>query len=397
MTSDKRITVCFPFAGDSLGGSHISTLGLLRKLDPTQFRIIIITEILDGKIARFFDEFERIQDPAPPKQSFAPGKPFGPLKFARTFTGVLPRRSLLRKLGADIVHTNDGRTHAAWGLATRLAGIHLVWHHRADPNALGLRLLAPLLASRVLTVSSFSLPRRKFFSAANKAEVVHSPFDTKLEVDREEAQRALRDKINASDNVLILGYFGSFVPRKRPLLFVDTMSALREILDRPVIGLMFGEAKHPEMDDALRDHIEALNATEIVKIMGFMKPGAYWIAGCDQLVVPAVGEPFGRTLIEAMLVGTPVVAAESGGNIEALAGGLGLLVPPDDATALATVIASVSEDIALVTEMIHRARTNARERYCEERHTAQVTQVYFDLLDSSQGNRRTVGAQTRAI
>jgi glycosyltransferase involved in cell wall biosynthesis len=67
-----------------------------------------------------------------------------------------------------------------------------------------------------------------------------------------------------------------------------------------------------------------------VKLMGYRSPGPFWIAACDQLVVPAVGEPFGRTLVEAMLVGTPVVAARSGGNMEALEGGMGLLVEPDD-------------------------------------------------------------------
>ena len=62
-------------------------------------------------------------------------------------------------------------------------------------------------------------------------------------------------------------------------------------------------------------------------------------------MVPAIDEPFGRTLIEAMLIGTPVVATASGGNVEAIRDGRnGLLVPPEDAEALAIACRSLLSD-----------------------------------------------------
>ena len=48
-------------------------------------------------------------------------------------------------------------------------------------------------------------------------------------------------------------------------------------------------------------------------------------------MVTARGEPFGRTLIEAMHLGTPVIATRHGGNPEAIEDGRnGFLVDPDD-------------------------------------------------------------------
>src|SRR3546814_3577006 len=96
------------------------------------------------------------------------------------------------------------------------------------------------------------------------------------------------------------------------------VARLAEMSPRPVMGLMFGEARVPAMDIALRRRIAEKGVEDRVKPMGYRTPGPFWIAACDRLVVPAVGEPFGRTLVEAMLVGTPIVAARSGGNIEAL-------------------------------------------------------------------------------
>ena len=375
-----RKTICFPFAGDSIGGSHISLLGLLENLDPARFRILIVPEVPGGKIAQHFSAFEQLPDPASPSRSFTPGEAFSSSKFLSTLTGVPRRVRFLREHGVDLVHTNDGRTHATWSLAARAAGTPLVWHHRADPSALGLRLLAPLLASRVLTVSSFSLPKGKVWSAARKSQVVFSPFDTSISVDRDEARAIVLEAADLPEDALVLGYFGSFVPRKRPLLFVDTIKELRARLSRPVYGLMFGEAKVPEMDAKLRNHIRESGMEEGVKVMGFQKPGHVWIGGCDQLLVPAVGEPLGRTLVEAMLVGTPVVATNSGGNPEALAGRTGHLVEPESAEALAEGVQALLLNPAETERMIERAATSARDRFGKQRHTKSVTQVYEDLL-----------------
>ena len=205
--------------------------------------------------------------------------------------------------------------------------------------------------------------------------MIHSPFDTTLDVDRAKAREALIRELGVPRDTLLLGYFGAFVPRKRPLLFVDMIARLGEMTPRPVMGLMFGEARVPAMDIALRKRIAERGVEDRVKLMGYRTPGPFWIAACDRLVVPAVGEPFGRTLVEAMLVGTLVVAARSGGNVEALEGGIGLLVEPDDAAALALACADRGD----VHSMALRAQANARARFSGAAHCAAVSAIYEAL------------------
>ena len=375
----RRLTICYPFAGDSLGGSHFSLRGLLENLDQSRYRVLIVPENPDGAIAAHFSDFDQVADPARPSGSFVPGEKFSIRKYVSTLAGLRDRVRLLREHNVDIVHTNDGRTHASWSLAARLAGLPLVWHHRADPTALGLRFLAPLLASKVLTVSSFSLPKAGFWSAASKAEVIFSPFDTNISADRTEARARIVKEADLPQDALLLGIFGSFVPRKRPLLFVDLIAELRARLERPVYGLMFGEAKVPEMERTLRDHIARTGMEDWVRLMGFRTPGHDWIAGCDQLIVPAVDEPLGRTLVEAMLVGTPVVATRSGGNGEALAGNTGILVEPESPVSLADGVESVLANPTATQDMVERARKSARERFSTERHASSVMRVYEEL------------------
>ena len=379
---DRRLRICFPFSGDSLGGSHVSVRGLLLHLDPARYRAIVVPEVPGGRIAQHFTGQEQISDPGA-RGLFVPGEAFTPRKFARALLGLWPRMRFLRRHRIAIVHVNDGRTCANWALPARLAGAKLVWHHRGDPHALGLRWLAPLLAHRVLAVSAFALPPPGRWSARRKALVVHSPFDTDLAVDRAAARAALVQELDIAPDALILGFFGAFVPRKRPLLFVDLVARLRATLDRPVVGLMFGEARVPAMEVTLRHRIGHHGVGDRLRLMGHRTPGPFWIAACDQLVVPAVGEPFGRTLVEAMLVGTPVVAARSGGNVEALDGGIGVLVPPDDLSALAQACGRLGADTVAAAAMAQRAGAAARRRFSQAAHAMQVSEIYAQLCPST--------------
>lgn len=378
--AEDPIRICFPFSGDSVGGSHVSVQGLIDQLDPARYQATVVPEIPGGAIARTFADAAQLPDPVASGPGFVPGEAFGVRKALQTLGGIRRRARFLRNHRFDIVHVNDGRTSANWAVAARLAGARLVWHHRGDPDAMGLRLAAPMLADRVLTVSSFALPRPGVWSAARKAQVVHSPFDTSLTVDRDAARAALREELGFVSDPLVIGFVGSFVPRKRPLVFIDTAVALQDLIDRPVLALMFGEARVPAMAKAVADRVAASASGARVLVMGHRTPGPFWIAACDQLVVPAVGEPFGRTLIESMLVGTPVIAAASGGNVEALEGGLGILVPADDAKALAQACASLALDPGGSYLLATRAQLNARHRFSAAHHGATVAQVYDELI-----------------
>jgi glycosyltransferase involved in cell wall biosynthesis len=115
--------------------------------------------------------------------------------------------------------------------------------------------------------------------------------------------------------------------------------------------------------------------------MGFRYPGLPWLSACDVHAVTAVDEPFGRSLIEAMLIGTPVVAVASGGNSEAICDGVnGLLTPPDDAEAMAGRILELLGNPAEATAMAARACADARAGFGRERHARVIAGIYDELL-----------------
>ena len=378
--SDKRPTLCFPLAGDSLGGSHHSLLGLLQQLDQRKYRILVVVEVPGGRLSKFFNAFEQCGDPAAPRKSFTADKRMGLLKFASTLTGLMARRRFLRKHGVRIVHTNDGRSHATWALAAKLAGTRLLWHHRADPNARGLRFLAPLVADQIVTVSRFSLPQGKSSRAVREAEVIFSPFDTDIVVDRDAQRARLCHELMLPDDAFIVGFFGNLIDRKRPIMFVEAIAKLQTLIENPVYGLIFGEAEDKAMEDQIERRTLELGLRHQIRLMGYRSPGCDWIAACDVLSVPAVGEPLGRTLIEAMVVGTPVVATRSGGNPEAILDGLGILVEPDDPAGMAQGCAQIARGFEGKAAMIADAKISAASRFTRTRHLRSVEKVYDRLL-----------------
>ncbi|MCA1369649.1 glycosyltransferase family 4 protein [Bradyrhizobium sp. BRP14] len=364
----------------------MSALGLIRNIPRSHFTPLVVLHHTDGPVADLFRR-EGIDFEAAPvsnrlKRADARNGT-AVLNVARTLPALV---KFLRAKNATIVHTNDGRTHLVWGFAARLAGSKHLWHHRGDASSFGLRRVAPWLPNRVVAVSKFASPRPGLFSAAGKCSVVHSPFDVMkmVSVERQDARKMVLAEIGCPPETKLLGYVGTLVERKRPILFVEALAALRRLAPQiKVAGLFFGNALNG-LDDAARSRAEALGVADCIHFMGFRYPGEPWIAGLDALLVTAVNEPLGRTLVEAMLLGTPVIATDSGGNPEVVEDGeTGMLVRPDDPDEFAKACLALFNNSASHDHMVETARIEARVRFSVERHVHAITSVYEELIGTT--------------
>jgi len=300
----------------------------------------------------------------------------------------------LKAHNVDIVHTNDGRIHAMWAAATRAAGAKQLWHHRADPTAFGVNFLAPLTARHIVTVSRFARPQRPILPIGRKWSVVHSPFEhPKVSPDRTQARAELLQEIGCAEDTRTIGYFGALIDRKRPVAFVDAVHAfIRSHPEIPIAGLIFGREPPggQPLEDAVRKRALELSIEDRIHLMGFRYPVEPCICGTDILLVPAVNEPFGRTLIEAMMLGTPVVATDHGGNPEAIEPGVnGCLVEPETPAAFVSPMYQLLGDDADWQRMSDTARTQALSSYGLEKHVGQIANIYEQMSNRPREGRKS--------
>lgn len=373
------VVVCFPFVGDRLGGSSISALNLIRHLDRERYAPLILMHEVDGAAARLFEKEQLPFEPAPIRECAGGTERADDLRFMLRHAGSLAR--YLRRRGVGIVHTNDGRMHATWAVPSRLAGARLLWHHRANPGAAGLRFLAPWTAHRVVAVSKFSSPRPGLISAARKCTVVHSPFATDAPpVDRRRAREMLLEEFGSTPETHVVGFVGNLYERKRPLVFVEAIARMVALdPDLEIAAPLFGEER--EGGAAVAAAIARHGLGDRVRLMGFRYPAEPWIAACDVILAPSVEEPFGRSLIEAMLLGTPLIAADSGGNPEIIRQGeTGYLVPPDDPDALAERTLALLRQPEARATIAAKAREDAVARFGMQRHAQSIMQIYDNIL-----------------
>ncbi len=136
-------------------------------------------------------------------------------------------------------------------------------------------------------------------------------------------------------------------------------------------------------DGPQRADLEALaeqrGLTGRVRFYGAKRDALSLIGAANVLAQPSLREALGTTVLEAMALGTPVVATRTGGLAELLADGAGLLVTPGDPWDLAEALERVLTDPLLRGAMVRQARARVIE-YDAPGVADRVAQVYRSAL-----------------
>jgi len=99
----------------------------------------------------------------------------------------------------------------------------------------------------------------------------------------------------------------------------------------------------------------------------------------DVLVIPSWYEPFGMVVLEGMMNGIAIVAANTGGPAEILEHErTALLVPPRDATALAAALTRVLLDDSLRSRLVAAAARQVRRKWLWSSRVSLFRGVYTD-------------------
>lgn len=297
-----------------------------------------------------------------------------------------------------LIHCNSQKAFVVGALAGRRIGRPVVWHlrdmltadHFSRIGRLGVVRLANALAARVICNSQATADA--FVRAGGRAglvSVVYNGIDGEAfpPMDREAARRQLDLPAGCT-----VGSFSRLAPWKGQHVLLDALAQLPDVRALVVGDALFGEDAYAA---SLRTLCEHHRLGDRVRFLGFRRDVPLLMAACDIVVHTAVApEPFGRMVVEGMLSGRPVVAADAGGVREIVTDGrTGCLIPPGDAGALALAIRALLADRPAADRLAATGRAWALARFSRDRMLADFDQV---IAQVTWARRRTPAAADAA-
>ena len=183
-------------------------------------------------------------------------------------------------------------------------------------------------------------------------------------------------------------YAGVLIPRKGLHHLLEAFAQL----DAPSARLhLVGKAENGDYAAALRRQAAELGLGERVRFCGAVSQAelARYFASARVLVLPSLSEGLGRVVVEAMLLGTPVIGSRVGGIPDLIRPGEnGWLIEAGNEDELAAALRQIYR--ADVKAMGAAARAFALEYFSPEKYVA----GYRQLFDLATEDTRTKQAQS---
>jgi len=284
---------------------------------------------------------------------------------------------LLRRLRPDVVLTPTNKDHFAAGAAARPLGIPSVWWVNdlltADffnwPVRRVFASRARRLASRLLPVSGAGAEALE--NEGIPADLITAiPNGIPLDRYRRSPTRPLRSDLGLGPDEPLVGVVGRITPWKGQDLFVRVAAAWASAGNPGrfvIIGRAFNEDAPYEA--RVREAVAAAGLGNRVTFVPFQADIAAALSSLDVLLHTSLKpEPFGRVIIEAMAVGTPVVAARAGGVTGILTDGVdGLMANPGDVGDYVNRLGSLLRDSARSAAIAAAASRTVAGRFSLDR------------------------------
>jgi L-malate glycosyltransferase len=333
-----------------------------------------------------------------------------PLHTPRAASQLLLSSWQLRRVVArqrpHLVHANSVRAGIILSLARVRAAAGVVHVRDCLPPSAAAGASMRLIASsaRAIIANSRYTARSVRALAPNApVEVVYNAVDlAKWDPARADHARERARLGQAGRRALVLGVVAQLSPWKGQDTAIEALARVRELgVDAHL--LLVGAAKFIDratrFDNqayvaGLRELIERRGLRDRVSWLGERSDVPELMAAMDILLLPSWEEPFGRSLIEAMAMRTPVIATNVGGPPEIVEPGVqGFLAPPRDPAAWAEAIMELAEDPGRRSQMGLAGRATAERRFSLPAHVRAILAVYERAIGASAASG---GARRRA-
>ena len=315
-------------------------------------------------------------------------RPIVPLAEPRAFLSIY---RLIRQENFDIVHTHLSKAGFFGRLAAWLARVPVVihsvhtfsFHDYQHPLIsrvfIQLERMAAKWTDIFITMSDLNTEKALSFGIGKRSQyrTIYSGINLERFASVSADVLSVRSSLGIRKGEIVVGNIGRLMFQKNPTCFVQALARVAATIPR-VRGLMVG-------DGDMRGEVEALmKRLELdgrIVLTGHRDDVERMMAICDVIVHTSLYEGMGRVLAEALAMGKPLVATAVDGVPEIVKDGeRGLLVQPDDPSALAKTIVEMLNDPSRAQAMGQAGREWVLSRFSVETMIRRIDRLYQELL-----------------
>lgn len=301
-----------------------------------------------------------------------------------SFIGYLWRlNSILRGHSTEILYTNGIKCHLISGLLPRGAAPKIIWHLQDFfPEIDFLKKAMSFLLRSPESIIANSTPVAKALETALPSTWMIGPNSVSIQVIPNAVSLADYSpqplKRKRAGEPFRIAMIGMLTPWKGQHIFIEALHILKEKGHRVHGQIVGGEVYITQGESGYRAQlgkkVRDLHLTEEVEFLGLRNDIPEILHASDLFVHCSIRpEPFGRSIIEAMACGRPVIAARGGGVLDIIQHGQnGLLFQPGDPRDLAHQITEIMGSFELSERLMQNGLITVQNHFSANQFRAQI-------------------------
>ncbi len=365
---------------DRIGGAERSIYELVANLSSKKIKITAVLPA-QGRLSELFEESgAKVLTAEIPKLK----RTFNPLKLAlylkaRNRLSAFARE-LVQSEQIDLVHYNSLSSAILFG--SELDGVVPTLLHLRDSilpksvfNQFTDKITGHIAISNYMETvlkDYLGVPPHRVFKVINGLELP----EKMTQKQREKQRKALK----LPDDAIVYTTAAAFVPWKNHASLFDAFKTVSKKLPNAIL-IICGSDLTGE-NDALKKKIHSTaNAYgEKCRVVGNIKDIRQYLYASDVFVHPAIGEPFGRSVVEAAAVGLPSIVFDSGAMSEVVVDGETGFVSKLDVDSYANCMLAMGADRDMRARFGDAASERAHKLFSVKRTAKEIAALYRDII-----------------
>ena len=358
----------------NVGGTETQAVELARRLDPVQYKVTLGYIKPEGPLV------ERLRDTAVSLVQF---RPKGGVDSPQGIYEILRLARFLHRGRFDIVHTHDLWSNllgipAAWlarvpaVISSRRDLAHFDWYQSSRRVWLRrIQNLSDVVLTNAHPIRDALIAEDRFSPA--KVRVIHNGIDFARFC---AGGTRMFPEWGNGKRIVLVGNMHTDV-KGHPWLIAAAPAIVREFPTTRFVFVGDG-SERPAFEKQVAD----LGLQANFVFLGRRSDVSQILASCDIAVLPSKAEGLSNAALEYLAAGLPTVVSSAGGNIEVVQDGVtGLVVPPQDSSALSSALLQLLRDPGYADQIGNAGNRYVRDHFSFERLIEETDALYTELLD----------------